>query len=556
MKNTLYKEKLNIALMWVICTLVNIKSAFTDYSLDTGYAYAIGYRRLLGDNLFGYMREPHQTSAFFISLLMRLYSVVFPDLTGIVIVTNIISIIVYALVAVLLVKLLVGYVDDDNANILGAVFFVLRPKIIQTFEYSNMMVVFSTLLFIFFSLHCINQRENVRKNRILKYMYIYCSALCLCLSILSYPSTIILYIVVIALLFVYADEKWACFLRFTGFCVLFGLLYFLYILDGRSITDFVEILFDIFKNDSHSMVNIYTGVYYWIGIMISVGLLAVSGIVAKLASLSVYRKSYGSTVFNVAFSLTYSVLLLVERYILDRYGDYYQMGSWSVHFSFILLPAVIGFCGVKRLLANERLLYISGLCIGIATIASVCILTNLPLHTVLGYGVLLAIVSCIPIVKCNKNSGRIVAICLLIVCILGTGFPKLTSMNYIRKGPLKYIVAPIEQCNKYKTSYDEWNNNITSEDVVFIPQTFGFDATFYMYTEAGVGAASTISTPYYGELLDRYWEKYPEKEPTVMAVFAWDGVERIDVPEWLVNKIYNEYEISSSEEYWNFYRKR
>ena len=40
------------------------KLIFVDYTLDEEYQVVMAYRRLMGDELFGTMWEPHQTSAF------------------------------------------------------------------------------------------------------------------------------------------------------------------------------------------------------------------------------------------------------------------------------------------------------------------------------------------------------------------------------------------------------------------------------------------------------------------------------------------------------------
>ena len=58
------KSKIIIFSLFLCTILVNIKSVFTDYNSDVGYAVAMAQRLADGDGLFIKMWEPHQTAAF------------------------------------------------------------------------------------------------------------------------------------------------------------------------------------------------------------------------------------------------------------------------------------------------------------------------------------------------------------------------------------------------------------------------------------------------------------------------------------------------------------
>ena len=74
MENHLHKNsKWIIYLLWVCASLINIKSIFTDFGIDSSYAIATSYRHISGDRLFIEMWEPHQTSSFLMDFLMILY---------------------------------------------------------------------------------------------------------------------------------------------------------------------------------------------------------------------------------------------------------------------------------------------------------------------------------------------------------------------------------------------------------------------------------------------------------------------------------------------------
>lgn len=70
-------------LLWLGAVLVSIKSIFTDFGVDNGYAVATSYRHISGDRMFLEMWEPHQTSAFLVDILMLVYRVFVPSFTGV-----------------------------------------------------------------------------------------------------------------------------------------------------------------------------------------------------------------------------------------------------------------------------------------------------------------------------------------------------------------------------------------------------------------------------------------------------------------------------------------
>ena len=69
----------------VLAVLANLKSIFVDCDIDTEYAVAMSYRMLQGDGMLRQMWEPHQTSAFLCTLLMKSFVVLTGGTTGVVV---------------------------------------------------------------------------------------------------------------------------------------------------------------------------------------------------------------------------------------------------------------------------------------------------------------------------------------------------------------------------------------------------------------------------------------------------------------------------------------
>ena len=128
--------------------------------------------------------------------------------------------------------------------------------------------------------------------------------------------------------------------------------------------------------------------------------------------------------------------------------------------------------------------------------------------------------------------------------------------NYVRKGPLFGVVTTLEKCNQVKYGIAEWEAKVSEKDQVLIIQEFGLDPIDYLSVKAGIATHSTISTPTYSEKMQEYWQIYPEKEPTVMAVPCWNGQENGAMPSWLREKLDQEYELHDAGTYWNFYFKK
>ena len=79
MKKTLFEGKYRILAFLLIigAILVNIKSIFTDFDVDSEYAIAMAYRMIKGDRMVAQMWEPHQTSAFLCAFFMKIYMAIF-----------------------------------------------------------------------------------------------------------------------------------------------------------------------------------------------------------------------------------------------------------------------------------------------------------------------------------------------------------------------------------------------------------------------------------------------------------------------------------------------
>lgn len=149
MKNILKNKK-----FWkIICILAIIaytaKNLFIGADTDEGYGIMAGYRLAMGDRLLLEMWEPHQTSAIFTAVFIRL----FVKLTGGVNYLNLFLRLIFfpiqACVSVFLYKTIrrtVPQMDENVAALMGLLYYVTTPKSIFIPEYSNLHNWFFALM--------------------------------------------------------------------------------------------------------------------------------------------------------------------------------------------------------------------------------------------------------------------------------------------------------------------------------------------------------------------------------------------------------------------------
>lgn len=248
--------------------------------------------------------------------------------------------------------------------------------------------------------------------------------------------------------------------------------------------------------------------------------------------------------------------------------------DWNSQY-FIVLPAVMlaGMLNRKYIKENVKKLYYTGVAISVCTVTAVIFLTNLEFLSVWGYLILGAMVSIIPLyetfVGCGevsaKKAGRLITyiLCLLLfhrgVAVCGyaneDGIKLVTDVeNIIRVGPTKGIVASLQKCNEVRYTMEDWKLNV-NDDTVLVVVPWMLDSIVYAFPKTDVSTFSTIDTPTYDENLLKYWEMYPEKVPTVIAVEGWNGNVSVDENTWIMKWIEENYTSYVEGHFWRFYKK-
>lgn len=548
------KEKLLTIILWIFVVLAAIKSILTDTGFDNAYTVAMSYRHLNGDQMFKYMWEPHQTSIFFTDALMWLYHLVIPDYTGVMLYLQICGSLLLAGIGYALYKSLTEYMGKRMAMLSGLFFFIFRAKQTPFPDFANLQICFSALSFIFI----IKFLKNEEKGWLL-----ILSGMSLCLEVLSYPSSVITYIPLIIFLIIVTKRKARNALVFTGTCAAIGTSYVGFFVVKLGLNQFLKNIENIFYSDSHSGERISVSSYFS-GFIISVIWILSIGIISFCVCRMIKAIKKESIeylpVFGILLFLSEGVMLFLQK----RTGIDWTCTFYIIPALLILVSSILGY---SKMSSEEKSVWALGLVFAASSFLATALLTDLGMITVVSYMVLGAVVSLIPLKYCGKQA----SIFVISICALVTLHRGLVVWGYANKGNI-WMVNDIEAvitkgpsagiaCDYmryYQTLCDieDHAKFVSQDDRILMVEGFVFDSVDFMMTDASISNFSTIDTPIYNERLLTYFEQYPEKEPTVIAVSCWYGNLQIKSVEWVMKWIDENYEPVGDGRYWRYYRKR
>lgn len=289
-----YFKKLKIVLI-VLSIFAAVKMLFFAFGLDEEYQLVMAYRHVKGDKLFLDMWEPHQSSTFLCELLMRPYLAVCGK-TGVVIWLRLCGTLIHLGVSVYLCRTLRRMIGKDSAFLLGLIYFNTIPKQIMLPEFGIMQVWFLTLLSLFliryYDRDVVNGGEGVGDagrdistgvrgvgaagggistnaggvrgvgegisviNRyVRRKKYLIFAAFALVLEVLSYPSCLLLYFLVMWILWRRSGkDRFADMGIFTGICAGSGIAYLGLLLRNNTVEGLIGTLSYIVGGDiTHSL---------------------------------------------------------------------------------------------------------------------------------------------------------------------------------------------------------------------------------------------------------------------------------------------------------------
>lgn len=547
-----------LVLLCIGAVLVNIKSIFTDFDVDSEYAVVMSYRQLLGDAMFTQMWEPHQTSAFLIAFLMWIYQAVTGTTTGIVLFLHCVGVFLWCLLTIAFYKAMNKWVDSELLLLMCVFFFTVRPKDVVLPEFSNMLIGFSVMLFC-----CLLQFFQHQNKRV----WLIAASISLCLQILAYPSCLVVYLLVVILLGIYTDKRWSNILLFSCSCLFIGAWYLLLLVRKTGIQALISSILGIIRSDSSHSGIITEGKNSSLPSFIFDWHMAVIASLALAAGVLWYLVKKGSLKEKLVF--VFAIALFVIQTV--NAVIYYQV------FEYVILYAVVigmGIIGIKYCNEEEKKVYFTGLILSAGSYIAVNFLTNWHPAAVIVYLILAVAVSFVPLSRWLEHNmsfskkmfrwGILLLFCLTVILRRGIITRSMNRMaptlfdlkGIVTAGPAAGIVTDYIGAYETRCDIEDWEKFVMPGDRLLVVDDYLPHGLVYMYQDVAISAHSVISTPTYDERLLDYWEQNPEKVPNVIAVNCWYGDLMVSEDNWIFEYMDSEEKVYTCEDgrYWRFYR--
>lgn len=581
----LKKREWSCLLFTMMAVCCGIIWAMTNLSYDGMYQISMSQRFLSGDKMILEMWEPHQTSVFLSAALMWVYETVFQTTTGIVLYLQVCGIVIRGAIAVLLYRIFRGDLGKSAAYRMALLFFMISPKDHALPEFSNMQLWYSALLFC-----CLYVYFKTGKRRLLA-----AAALFLCLEVLAYPSCLLVYPGVIALLLCFSQDKQRDIALFTGVCAGAGAVvagYFFLTLGTDTVLLCLKGMFALEPTHTVSMAGKMSA--YFIDVLktfpVYLAALAAAFCVSRLllyagskhrGTVPSDRHTDGAAFLSWVtdrrekwqfFFLCFTGILLVGFFFNILSAD-----KRSAYTLILLFVVAVGFFGRKNLTGEEKKLYACLSVIGGAGFFATLVLSDQSLFSSVAYGLLAIMAAWIPIERAQACAEikRGIGVCFAVFVMLlafrcvyirtpmsgrGQICSIFSDLSMVRMGPALGIVTNDEGVHIEHDTYLTWKERIRPGDRVWIiggvVNTLG-----YLYEDVEVAGPSTMSTPSYNSEILKYWRLNPDKYPDVIVAecsYQENIIYELLMNDWLQSWLKEEYqaELVAEGTYWIYLFKR
>ena len=595
MANKMWKSVKLILLLGT--ALAALKLIFVDYTLDEEYQIVMAYRNLIGDHLFKQMWEPHQTSAFFCSGLIWLYTAVTGTTTGVILFLRFVTLGIQVLLGYWVYRTLVRILEKDYAFMLALLCVNIVPKNIQIPEFGNMQLWFLTV-----SVLAMMEYYAVKEQKDKWWMPVL-AAVALAGEVLTYPTCLILFPFFLVYIFCKSGKsKWRDALILTGTCGACGVIWLLLVFKNVGLAEFWGNVENLLSFDPTHHVSGMTGAknqnyidnfFLWASWLAVI--CAVSGLVCMI--LQLIKKYTQHPIFigrrgvvsDVADTEGYKAEAAGKKAVLLKFltialviSELVQIYYWAVraigyeYLQIHLLVLWLAAACVWRMAGPDRKVLLWGIIGTLVAYVGVMYISDLAMYYTLPHGALGIVFAAAVIVMAMQNVLREKArpwILLLIIslCLCSIGGKAYTlrggkQENTIRAvggimkdGPAAGILADYMCAYIYNCNYEDYAKYVQPGDNVLIvaQMIMSVGTTAYMFDDVGISHFSIVDPTTYDEKLLTYWEQYPEKAPDVIVVDCWYGGLMVPGDSWIMQYIENDFGYTTVNDgaYVRFYRK-
>ncbi len=562
------KMRLIRGILWVLTILAAIKMLFAGFGLDEEYEVVLAYRRLWGDRLLQEMWEPHQTSVFLMTFLMRPW-IKLVGTTGVVVYVRVCTTLLHALMSYGFYRGFRRLFSPELSGALGLIYFNTIPKLIMMPEFGLVQVWLVTLIALFWICYLQSGRKA--------HGWMAASGVAMAALVLTYPATALLYPFYFLWTLLRGKEHTEFSLRLKGSLIfglvpiICGILYLIPLLHALGldgIMDSVRLILD------GTATYDITPAQRFLHALISFGkLLLITGGCALLglATLLLTRRIRKS---SKAFALREDAPALMVLTI--AYASLAQICLWvflnrgyevfALHLTAILLLGLIwlilyiresGQPAKKQAETSmpfshkvEALLpgiYASLLSL-VAILASTDLSMEVSIPQISFACFALAALLCDQWDHKSPSPGKdaslsslpfsdLTSFLLLIWCLtalVGKGYSVRGGIEYnsvmdtrgiMKYGPAKYCVSSYMGAYIYNCDYEDWQEYLQDGDrvLIVVDQVMSPGTIQYLFRDVSISHFSIIDPTTYDAHLLEYWQRYPDKTPNVIIVDCWYG---------------------------------
>lgn len=553
MQDTVKTKRKWFWLLIVALAAYIIKNIFVGADTDEGYGIMVGYRLAKGDRLLLDMWEPHQTSAVFTALFIKPFLWLTggnPDFLNIYL--RIVYFVINGLVtffAYRTFRVCTPKVGKNGALGLALILFVCSPKSVFVPEYSNLHIWFFALLCMSLMWYYCPASTTERKLWVLV-----AAGICLTCDVLTYPSMVLLFPVLLGfIVWKKGDKLLRELLAFCTPCVVSAGILLGYVLSYMTPEQVFHVLPYIMSDGSHQT-SFGEKLLQYLANLGAMGVLLCIGFAVAAALAGIYvslRKRKGK---KVNFAGCFLVLLFVSQIIFMFYTWFtsvYNAGYTRIIYFAIAITGL--WCYLKSGKTEKTGFYL--ILTSAVNYVAVMLLSNwlpelLTPYFVMGaIGGLLCWKSYFDEKDLRLRDSLILILSMLLVfsCIFGYCFRiiggELTPSTifeirgYNHAGFRKWIMTSYMTAYRYNKNMEIWPEAVPDGSTVLY---VGPSQFFYMLGDCTIASPNTISTPTYDESLLEYWELHPDRYPDVVVLESWFGDVRVTeeddfIMQWLEN---------------------
>lgn len=514
------QRRINIAidvLLVAAALLSTAKLLILGLTVDEEYAVAMAYRNAVGDGMFTYMWEPHQTSGFICTALIRAFINVTGNTDHLVIFLRISGFCIEALVSLFVYTTLRKKYSKHLSFTAALLAFLILPKWILTPDFSNILIWSSIcLLMCLFRLYSGDSKTA---------FWSVLTGTFTCTAILAYPSCILASpFILIAVYFAGKEKGKKSVIYILITCASIGGGYIISFLTRMSVSDLIFGIKQMVSDGSHSSMAdkaawILTELKSWI-----IPIIVIISVTAVICLF--YQKVNKEKEKTVIFGLT---MLIVSMF--------YQLIYWlipsNLYFNRPLLYLYIAFGTGLIVFKNDRKLLWIFFIPNIAVWLCVMLVTNTGFRVTGAFLMPCIILALVMICEEKKLPiARLSMVLMVFILFFARGYLVIEnsgykeSVQYVKQkalsGPAESVYCVYNDGFSYNTAVELLSEYGEPGDVLLVA---GSHSLWYMLGDYKIGTYSTISTPTFDKRLLEYYELNPDRKPDL--IIGYEGSDEL-----------------------------